>query len=354
MLPTETLTSLAVSNMVLLSHQTEPTHFENLETLHLQKCNFNSSILVVSHTLTSLYLTSVVIIDGNLKSITEKYTKLETLSLVNMTGIDLSLLEPAKFNLKNLYIIDSYVNQSSNFEFENMFSLKLTRCIIDKSYVDKFSSTFKKLRRIVLIGDFTILKLLKRIPNTSITQVILRFEGEQKFHSDSEIEEGRQFLSSLNVSSDATEVSLYKLSNGSDWEVYALESAKDSSLLRDVLIYLYIITISVISLFGIFGSFVSGIVLSKKKLRSSTSCILLGLTLSDLTLLVTYLMSVVYFGLKLILIFLQFQISDSEYPFLWFTISVESAQRMELWQSRFLYSLNKTGNANKLNYVKLE
>ncbi len=80
-------------------------------------------------------------------------------------------------------------------------------------------------------------------------------------------------------------------------------------------------------------------------MRSSTTFILLGLTLSDLTLLLTSLFSVAFYGLKLILVFFNYPIKAEDYGFLWMDIHVADAGNLEHRQSQILYPLIKTGNS---------
>jgi hypothetical protein len=116
-------------------------------------------------------------------------------------------------------------------------------------------------------------------------------------------------------------------------------------VLRDRFMNSYTLSLWTICTLGLLGNVLNGLVLSRKRMRSSTSIILLGLALFDSMVLVTFLFSVIYFGLKLLVVF-GFEILEENYKFLWFDLSIADAQRTLEFHQSFLYPLNKIGRHN--------
>jgi hypothetical protein len=165
-----------------------------------------------------------------------------------------------------------------------------------------------------------------------------------------EVPEITKFLQDSGVPSGVQEIKLVKSKNSTTgwWNTdLGRKSTIPNTTLTNTVLYAYILLLMCICGFGLFGSLISSIVLTRKNMWGSTSCILLGLTFCDSLVLLTYICSVLYFGIKLILNFMEFGVSqDQVYRVLGFQVTEFSVKSLDDLQYTILYPLNKTGKVN--------
>ncbi len=354
LLPTQTLKELVLENINLISTST----FEALEKLTLSRLCFSNTTqaLFASRNLKDLRLWDLECDSGEIEVSTflKSCGGLERLTLQALRSFDPADLESSRESLKDLHLDGvGVVSQSEVFQFRQLDEL-LLRGKVSFSSPQLFSTTFK-LTEVMEFHGFTFEPgFLKEVLKTRVNKI--------KIHSGREIQLGAEvetFLAQARVPAHLyfRDVSYSLQKRNQTWEYNEDDDTPDVSMARDrdVIMYAYTLSLLSISSLGILGNVLSGGVLSRKRMRSSTSFILLGLTLSDLTLLITYLPAIVYYGLKLIMIFLKYRATE-EFGFAYWFLRTKIKQldvgRFEQQQAVFFYPLNKTGR-QLLNYWRV-
>jgi hypothetical protein len=227
-------------------------------------------------------------------------------------------------------------------------TLILNNSKLESSAQGRFVRTFFVLKKIRVYGEIQeIATTLLEARKTEVTSMEVLLRGDTRIRRLPELKEINTFLEEASVPLHATVILMErKLESKGRWNWTYTGPPDDSSQnpgLRDTVMYLYTIPLVSVCVVGLTLNAVNGLVLSQKEMANSTSIILLGLTFCDSLVLITYLWSALYFGLKFVFMVWKFTISEVEFPFLWFSISLEEAQRMENRQSLTLYPLNNTG-----------
>jgi hypothetical protein len=357
LLPTATLRKLSLTNVNLISTSVLPPKFEALEKLKLRLLCFNSTQAIFPNsTLKYLELYGVKC-DGrkvDVSSFLRNRIGLTSLVLSYSGSFDLSDLEASRRTLRYLGLEAWVVTQSADFQFPN---LKLISLFGDVPFEPPqlFSTTFEN-SGVMEFVDFSFKPgFFKEVLKTRVRFIDFRLQRKAKVDWAAEVE---SFSAQAGVPKylDLDQCQ-FRWTNGT-WTCDYEEDIKFISNLRmarerDVVMCAYTLSLVGICSLGILGNVLSGGVLSRKRMRSSTTFILLGLTLSDLTLLLTSLFSVAFYGLKLILVFFNYPIKAEDYGFLWMDIHVADVGTLEHRQSQILYPLIKTGNS-KSNSIQFK
>ncbi len=366
LLPAVTLKKLHLEHVNLISTSAQPTKFEALQELTLYSVslcsllNNSTQAIFPSSNLKNIDLFDLTC-DGmyvDVSSFLRNRRGLASLALdLDFGSLDLSDLEASRKTLRYLSLTlegfgDIIVYQSVAFQFTNLKRLLLYGKFTFES-PKLFSETFQNTEEMEFVGFPFKPGFLKEVLKTRVRFIEFRLYAA-KVDWGAEVE---SFFAQAGVLKHLDlEEYQFRRTNGTwtcDYDekitsISDLEMARE----RDVVMCAYALSLIGICSLGILGNVLSGGVLSRKRMRSSTSFILLGLTLSDLTLLLTSLFSVVFYGIKLILVFLNYPIKKFSYAFLWMDISFWDAEDLEHRQSQILYPLSKTGISK--NYTKLQ
>jgi len=251
----------------------------------------------------------------------------QTLSSVDLSGLDLKISESKSFQMDTKYIL-------------------LRDCKLSENLLQDFPDIFPNLHHFSIYqynASRTMFQDMLQFPH-------LRFLAFDR--SDHETPEVNQFMLDSNIPKNAYWITLNRSNETVTGWNHLRSSPLNSKLdtkLRDTALYTYILILSIIIGVGIIGNILSAIVLTRKNMRSSTSCILLGLAFCDTPVLITYACSTLYFGIKFIFVFLKFKIVHETDVY---TVSEQSVKWLDQFYYSFMYPLNKTGETF-LNCYKL-
>jgi len=268
---------------------------------------------------------------------------LEYFQLWGFPSFDISTLRPSKAALRKLFFRQVYLTQSRPASFHNLTRLVLRNVSVSRSFVDSFPDTFNSVEYVdvgVRLDGEVWEAILKA---SAIRRIKLK---DYHFYSTPRVD---SFLLGAGCPLYHETIEVVKV--GGVWK--HLNRGKGiwyDTRVRDAFIYGLTLTLSAICIGGLIGNFFSGIVLSQRAMRTSTSCILIGLTICDTVVLVSYLPSILFFTAVLATYYLNFIIQPSQgYTFLGMRFTAEYAfSYFELHKSIF-YPMSKTGITNISN-----
>jgi len=220
---------------------------------------------------------------------------LKTLETFNAAEMEVDVSQLPTTHLQRLEFESNVkVDQSGRTYFPQIKTFKMdSSCELSLAFVSSFAQTFKHARTVIVSGTKNRIspEFFFQVLNTSTTYFIFRFNRH-----------------SANLTAEQKKVSLLLLEFGvpDDYSLNSLILTRDSkhspwswsyanfSRWDTFLYFWYPISIGIVSVFGIIGNLLNGIILFRKPIQSSTTCILLCLTLSDLILLSTSLNLIPY------------------------------------------------------------
>jgi hypothetical protein len=217
-------------------------------------------------------------------------------------AFDLSELTGSQGTLTELALDVGAISQTSNLEFPNMRRLTLEG---DSKFSSPnlFNSTFRNTRNIHFIRFPLPYELLVQVLATSASK--LTFKGYNEIGLKLSDERVKGFLAAAGVPSQKS--SFFELETDDDcvWKLvdfddmdrrnYPPSVEVETRNERDILMAVYTLSLMGVIGLGLLGNVLSGGVLSRRALRTSTTTIiLLGLTLADTLVLTTFLFSVFF------------------------------------------------------------
>jgi len=347
----ETLQFLTLENVHIWSSKW--VELKGLKFFHVWPGVLNLTALSISNSLSMVDLKNVVFIGNRLDTFLAKMTNLTELSLdlteMENQKLDMLSLENSANSLREMRLFGLQLEISSqNLTFDELSHIRFKKCNFMENVLNRFSSTFLGLIEVEMTQSNLSLPFLQEVLSISSLR---EFEIQKK---TLEVPTMLKFLLDSGVPVNANGANLHRNETSpTGWSAYLIHRVNNrhNTVLRDVTLYGYCILLVGVGALGILGNILSAVVLSRKNMRSSTSCLLLGLTFCDMSVLMTYICSALYFGIKLVLVFLQFKISvNNEYSILGFQVNENSVQWLDELYYRILYPLNKTGkNKNITN-----
>ena len=349
--PTMEIIDLAIIpndlNTIVLKNARLWTSVPNLSSngigsMELKNSELNLTFFSSKAPMQNLELTNTTFIGGNISFI-KVYGRLRKVILREMKVFDISNFLESRRRLEDFQCTNTLLTHSTDIQLSTYY-LMMDNCKFDELTRTQFASIFKSLYIFEIRGNFEYLSsILMESIKTPVNTIKIFLNDNQRVRNKPQFNEINEFLNSCNAPPYATRMIL-TLKDGTCQSAGYVDDYTQNPYLRDFTLYIYTVPLFLVCIFGILGNIISAVVLSTKEMRSSTSCILLGLTVCDMVILGTYITSALYFGLKFVFMFWKFSIPESDMPVLWFQVSKSFATRMDNLQSAFLYPLNKSGN----------
>jgi len=264
------------------------THLSNLEYLRLRNTTIDGKLIHTSEALRVARAFNTNITEVELTDFLKNKRNLNYFQLSGLPSFDISTLRPSNASLGKLYVRQVHLKQSSPVSFHNLTRLFFKNVSVSRSFVGSFPNTFSSVKK-VEVGVTLDEGLWEAILNTSaIMQIRL---VAYHFYSTPRID---SFLVDAGCPSLYHET-LKVVKVDRVWKhVDQEEGIWYNERVRDRFIDGFTLTLSAICIGGLIGNCLSGIVLSQRAMRTSTSVILIGLTLCDTVVLVSYLPSILF------------------------------------------------------------
>jgi len=322
---------------------TEVIQLENVQSFYAMKCEVNLIQISIFEHLSDVYLENVIFLGGQLESFIGRMDNLRSVALdysgIPNTKFDLNTLSRSVTVLRGMSLYGLELQMSSPVVFGKLKSMALQESVFNVNTDDKFNETFPNLIHLTITRcpiSYSILKNMLTISSLKTVSIV---------RADSNNTENHDLFTESGV---PRFVKYFKLersnSSSTGWSYIPNSNELQGYRFRDIVLQIYVIVLITICGFGLLGNILSAVVLTRNNMRSSTSCILLGLTLCDGILLITYAGSILYYGIKLILVFLNSSIPSYE-PYFIFGLKVTESfvKKLDELQYRVLFPLNRIG-----------
>ena len=253
--------------------------FPNLTKLELVECTINSDLDLYFRQLSSLLISDVSFDGENASDFFIACEKLENLTMKSV-NLDISVLPR---NITSVKIFNSTITHSLDFKFDHLNTLYID----DYANFDEdfnFFNTFKHLKTLTIDRNISASLFLKLLDSfDELVELHVGFDRDAG--NQPGFQEVTELLKDLEVPDSENPFKLEKFNGvGDSWSYKVPEW---NNKLYRFFYFTYPIMIISICCIGILGNILSAIVLFSKEMRSSTSCILLGLVFCDTLLLVS-------------------------------------------------------------------